>query len=215
MARVVAGLLAAVVAAGGLSVAGCSPGPVTPLPDAPPASQPGRATPSAAARVPVPDDANAAVPDIDPDRAVSPAQGTVRLAVQAARPAGPAAAPYRAYVGWVRSYLRAYAAPGRPDTLASYGTPTAARTVRGQAAALATRGWAEYGSARLVSATVRVTGATAIVQSCLDLSGLATRDAAGRLAGRDRPVRSTATLTATAGRWLVGTDKKASVPRCG
>jgi hypothetical protein len=206
VARVAAGLLAAMLAACGL--AGCSAGAASPLPDGPPpaASAAARSTPP---RPPVPDDSNAAVPDVDPNRVVSPAWGPVRLAT----PPGSAAAPYLAYVGWVRAYLGAYAAPGRPDQLSRYATAAAAAVVRSQAAALAVRGWAEYGTARLVSVTVRVNGATATVRACLDLSGLATRDAAGRLAGRDRPVRSVATLTAPG--WRVAADTKTAVARCG
>jgi hypothetical protein len=162
---------------------------------------------------PAPNDAQAAVPALDPARTVSPAQGPVRLTVRPGRPPGVAGAVYLAYLGWLRGYLDAYARPGRPDRLDRYATPAAAGAVRAQAARLAARGWAEYGSAVLVSASVSVS-AGATVRACLDLSGLATRDVAGRLGGRDQPVRCTATLVAAGGRWQVSRDEKEEVPRC-
>lgn len=168
-----------------------------------------------AARTPAPNDQQAAVPDVNPARTVSPAQGTVRLTVRAAPPGGTAGAAYQAYLGWVRAYLAAYARPGQPDRLAQYATPAAVAAVRAAAAGLAARGWAEYGSAVLVSAAVAPAGAgTVTVRACLDLSGLATRDAAGRLGGRDRPVGSTATLTAAGGHWRVSRDEKRVVAGC-
>jgi hypothetical protein len=217
LSRLAAVLAAAVaVACGlGLAVTASLPRPSAPLPDqgepAIPAA-PGRS--ASPVVTPSPDDRQAAVPDVDPGRTVSPAQGPVRLAVRGGRPAGPAAAAYRAYLGWLRAYLDAYARPGQRDRLGRYATPAAARAVRAQAAVLATRGWAEYGSAVLVSATTQVTGSTGTVRACLDLSGLATRDTAGRLAGRDRPVRSAATLTAGPSGWRVSRDDKEAVTRC-
>jgi hypothetical protein len=214
-----AGLAAAAMLAGALGfalVAGHAGPPTQPLPDggAPP---PGRTHPAERddpLATPSPNDAQAAVPDVDPARTRSPAQGPVRLTVHAAPPPGAAGAAYQAYLGWVRGYLGAYARPGRPDGLDRYATPVAARLVRAGAAALAARGWAEYGSAVLVSVTVQAAGRSATVRACLDLSGLATRDAAGRLGGRDHPVGATATLIAAHGRWLVSDDAKKAVPGC-
>lgn len=76
------------------------------------------------------------------------------------------------------------------------------------------RGWAEYGTAELSGVSVTVTGDAAAVSACLDLSGLATRDATGQLAGRDGPVRSSATLARTGGRWLVTADRRTILGRC-
>jgi len=225
VSRVAALWVASAVTACGLGLTGCSAQPVPSrpapsLPDGPTPSRPAGPAPTGPAATrpvpvptPSPNDAPA-VPDVQPGRRVSPAAGPVRLDVRPAPPAGPERAAYQAYLGWVGGYLAAYARPGRPDTLSRYGTPGAVGAVRNQAAALASRGWAEYGTAVLVSATVRVTGPTATVRACLDLSGLATRDTAGRLAGRDRPVRSVARLTATGAGWRVDADEKAAVPAC-
>jgi hypothetical protein len=163
---------------------------------------------------PPPDDAHAAVPDVDAHRVRSPAYGPVRLTVRTRRPTGEAAGVYDAYLGWVRAYLAAFAWPGAGDDLASVATPAAVRVVREQAGGLVARGWAEYGTAVAVRVGASPAGAAATVVACLDLSGLATRDAQGRLAGRDHPVRSVAHLVVSSGRWLVGSDEKTAVARC-
>jgi hypothetical protein len=166
-------------------------------------------------RTPPPDDAHVAVPEADPGRTVSPAQGTVTLSVRSPRPSGGAGAVHDAYVGWVRGYLTAYARPGADDGgVPRRATPVAAAGVRRRVDDLVLRGWAEYGRAALGAVTVRSTGATAQVSACLDLSGMATRDAAGRLAQRDRPVRSTATLIRSGDRWLVSADLKTPIRSC-
>jgi hypothetical protein len=204
--------LSAVIA----GLAGCSARPAA-LPDGGPVVPTAPSAPSDRSRAtpPPPDDARPAVPDVLPGRVDSPAGGPVRLSVRAAGPAGGAdRAAYQAYLGWTGAYLAALARPGQGGDVDRYATPTAAAAVRRQAAALADRGWAEYGTATVVSAGARANGATATVTACLDLSGLATRDAAGRLAGRDRPVRSAATLTLVAGAWLVAADEKTPVPAC-
>jgi hypothetical protein len=203
----------------GLGVVACSADPPAALPDRGPTVQvstPSRPGAGDALSVPSPDDSHAAVPDVDPFRTVSPAQGPVRLVVRAARPhAGAPAAVYNAYRDWVGAYLAAFARPGRDaGQLDRYATPAVARMIRQQASALAVRGWADYGTAILVSAVPRQAGSGAVVDACLDLSGLATRDTVGRLAGREHPVRSRATLTVAAGRWVVSADQKTPVPRC-
>jgi hypothetical protein len=202
----------------GFGASACTADPPAGLPDRGPAvqvSMPSRPS-TEALPVPSPDDSHAAVPNVDPFRAVSPAQGPVRLAVRAARPhAGTSAAAYDAYVSWVGAYLAAFARPGRDSgQLDRYATPWVARVVRQQAGWLAVRGWAEYGTAIVVSAVPHQAGAGAVVDACLDLSGLATRDAAGRLAGREHPVHTKARLTIYAGRWVVSAEEKTPVPRC-
>jgi len=209
---------AVAVCAVGLGAAACIAHSPAPLPDRDPAvqvSMPGRPD-AEAVPVPSPDDSHAAVPDVDPFRAVSPAQGPIQLTVHAARPpAGASAAAYNAYLGWVRAYLDAFSQPGRDaGQLDRYATPAVARVIRQQAGALIVRGWAEYGTAIVVSAVPHQAGAVAVVDACLDLSGLATRDAAGRLAGREHPVRTQARLTTYAGRWVISAEEKTPVPRC-
>ena len=209
---------AVAVCAVGLGAAACTVHPPTALPDREPAMQastPGR--PGAeAVPVPSPDDSHAAVPNVDPFRTVSPAQGPIEFAVHAARPrTGASAAVYDAYLGWVHAYLDAFSRPGRDaGQLDRYATPAVARVIRQRAGALIVRGWAEYGTAVVVSAVPRQAGAVAVVDACLDLSGLATRDAAGRLAGREHPVRTQARLTTYAGRWVISAEEKTPVPRC-
>jgi hypothetical protein len=202
---------AATACALGLGATGCGSAPPAPLPDPGPAPA-GTARPAAVTATA--GDSRAAVPDVDPDRRVSPAGGQVRLVV---RDGGAGGGPVRAaYLGWVRAYLEAFARPGRGDgQLGRYATPAAAGVVRERAGALAVRGWAEYGTAVVVSVLAQPAGATATVTACLDLTGLATRDAGGGLAGREGPVRSVATLTAAGGRWLVARDEKTPVRRCG
>lgn len=182
-----------------------------PPPGGPDAPVPATAT----VRTPAPNDSAAAVPDADATRTVSPAQGTVELAVRGARPAGEAGAVRDAYVGWVRAYLTAYARPGADDgAVRRYATPAVAGEVRRRVEALVLRGWAEYGGAVLTGVTARPSGPAAAVTACLDLSRLATRDAAGRLARRDRPVRSTASLVRSGGHWLVAADRKSPTRSC-
>jgi hypothetical protein len=121
-----------------------------------------------------------------------------------------------AYVGWVRASLTAFARPGEDDGgVERFAAPSVVRDLQERVRQLAVRGWAEYGAASVSGVTVRVTGSSAAVTACLDLSGLATRDAAGRLAGRDGPVRSTAALTRRGGRWLVTSDRRTVLGRCG
>jgi hypothetical protein len=201
----------------GLGAAACQPGAPARLPDPGPAPATRPAGPGPATASPAPAGDRPAVPDVDPGRTVSPVQGRVRLVVRGAGPAGgPARAAYLAYLGWVRAYLAAFARPGRDDGhLDRYATAAAAGVVRQRAGALAVRGWAEYGTAVAVSVLPHPAGSTATVTACLDLSGLATRDAGGGLAGREGPVRSVATLTAAGPRWLVARDEKTAVRRCG
>ena len=194
-------------------LAGCSGGDAgsAALPPGPPTRAPA-ATTSPALGTPSPIDDQDALPDSDAGRSVSPAQGTVELTVRGAVPGGPAG---EAYVGWVRASLTAFARPGEDDGgLDRYAAPPVARDVRERVRQLVLRGWAEYGTAALSGVSVRVTGDAAAVSACLDLSGLATRDAAGRLAGRDRPVRSAATLTRSGDRWLVTADRRSVLARC-
>lgn len=152
------------------------------------------------------------MPDTDAGRTASSAQGTLAFTVRGQVPGGEAG---QAYVGWVRASLTAFARPGAADGgLDSYAAPAVAREVRDRVRQLVLRGWAEYGAASMSGVSVRVTGPTAAVSACLDLSGLATRDAAGRLAGRDGPVRSVATLALSGSRWLVTADRRTSLQRC-
>jgi hypothetical protein len=210
MPRGVLGVLAVSVLVAGLS--GCTADGVSDgvLP-------PGRSasavstTPAPAVRTPAPVDDEVAVVDAGAGRTASPAQGTVTLTVSGAAP-GPAGA---AYLGWLRASLTAFARPGEDDGgVERYAAPLVVRDVRERVRQLVVRGWAEYGAARVSGVAVRVTGATAAVTACLDLSGLATRDAAGRLAGRDGPVRSTATLTSSGGGWRVTADRRTAVGDC-
>jgi hypothetical protein len=172
----------------------------------------GAATTSPPVETPSPIDNEAAVPDPDGYRSVSPAQGSLAFTVRGAVPGG---ATGQAYVGWVRSSLTAFARPGEDDGgLARYAAPTVVRDVQAWVRQLVVRGWAEYGTAFLSGVSVTVTGSAAKASACLDLSGMATRDATGRLAGRDRPVRSTATLSLTGNRWLVTSDRRTTLGRC-
>ncbi len=177
---------------------------------------PALTTTAAAASPPVetpsPNDRAAALPDPDASRTSSPAQGTVAFAVRGAAPGGAAG---QAYVGWVRASLTAFARPGVDDGgLARYAAPAIVRDVRTRVRQLVLRGWAEYGTASLSGMSLTVTGSAARVSACLDLSGLATRDSAGRLAGRDGPVRSTATLARSGDSWLVTEDRRTTLGRC-
>ena len=177
---------------------------------------PAPTTTAAAASPPVetpsPNDRAAALPDPDASRTSSPAQGTVAFAVRGAVPGGAAG---QAYVGWVRASLTAFARPGVDDGgLARYAAPAIVRDVRTRVRQLVLRGWAEYGTASLSGMSLTVTGSAARVSACLDLSGLATRDSAGRLAGRDGPVRSTATLARSGDSWLVTEDRRTTLGRC-
>jgi hypothetical protein len=196
-----------------LALAGCTspdgsgealpPGPATTLP---PPSTP------AAVRTPPPVDDQAAVPDPDAGRTTSPAQGNLAFTVRGAVPGGGTG---QAYVGWVRASLTAFARPGADDGgMERFAAPSVVRDVRERVRQLVLRGWAEYGTAALSGVNVTVTGSSAAVSACLDLSGMATRDATGRLAGRDGPVRSTATLARTGNRWLVTADRRTILGRC-
>lgn len=179
-----------------------------------PSAPAGAATSAAgpAPRTPAPVDDQAAVVDPDAGRSTSPAQGTVALTVRGPVPGDAAGA---AYVGWVRASLTAFARPGEDDgRVERFAAPLVVRDVRERVRQLVLRGWAEYGTATLSGVTVRVTGSAAAVTGCLDLSGLATRDASGRLAGRDGPVRSTATLARSGSRWLVTDDRRTTLGRC-
>lgn len=199
-----------------LALAGCTDDRTGALPPGP-ATSAATVTASAAPAVvtPTPVDGEAAVPDSDAGRTASPAQGTVELTVRGAAPAGDTAAAHQAYVGWVRASLTAFARPGEDDGgLERFAAPPVVRDVRERVRQLVLRGWAEYGRASLSGVNIRVTGPAAAVSACLDLSGLATRDAAGRLAQRDRPVRSTATLARAGSRWLVTVDRRTAVGRC-
>jgi hypothetical protein len=170
------------------------------------------ASTSPAVQTPAPNDNEAALPDPDASRTSSPAQGNLAFTVRGAVPGGAAG---QAYVGWVRASLTAFARPGTDDGgLARYAAPTVVRDVRTRVRQLVLRGWAEYGTAALSGVSITVTGSTARVSACLDLSGMATRDAAGRLAGRDGPVRSTATLAHTGNSWLVTEDRRTTLGRC-
>lgn len=209
--RVRRGLPVGVLLLAGL--AACSDSATGPLPPGPTTVLTASAEPAVATPTPVDD--QPAVPDSDADRTESPAQGPVTLTVRGAAPGGDTAAAYQAYVGWVRAALTAFARPGADDGgVERFAAPPVVRDVREQVRQLVLRGWAEYGTASLSGVNVRVTAATAAVSACLDLSGLATRDAAGRLAQRDRPVRSTATLARSGARWLVTADRRTGVGRC-
>jgi hypothetical protein len=197
----------------GLLLSGCTgSGDASALPPGPAVSVPSTAAAtSEAIRTPPPKDDEAAVPDPDAGRTRSSAQGPVAFTVRGAVPGGAAG---QAYVGWVRASLTAFAQPGVADGLESYAAPAVTAEVRARVRQLVLRGWAEYGTASLSGISVRVTDAAAAVSACLDLSGLATRDATGRLAGRDGPVRSTATLSRSGNRWLVTADRRTSLARC-
>ncbi len=193
--------------------AGCTGGPDgdTALPPGPPGTAAPAST-SPLVATPSPIDREAAVPDPDAGRTTSPAQGSVAFSVRGAVPGGPGG---QAYLGWVRASLTAFARPGRDDGgVERFAAPSVVRDVRQRVRQLVLRGWAEYGTAVLSGVSVRVTGDSAAVSACLDLSGLATRDATGRLAGRDGPVRSTATLARTGDRWLVTADRRTVLGRC-
>lgn len=206
--RVGCGVLAA-LALSGCTGGGASDGALPPGPSAPAATG-GPAGPTVT--TPAPIDDQAAVVDADGGRTVSPAQGAVTLTVRGAVPGADAG---QAYVGWVRASLTAFARPGEDDGgVERFAAPAVVRDVRERVRQLTQRGWAEYGAASLSGVNVRVTGTSAAVSACLDLSGLATRDAAGRLAGRDGPVRSTATLTRSGDRWLVTADRRTTLGRC-
>ena len=197
-----------------LALSGCSSGDTTDGALAPGPSAPGPSTAvtGPAVTTPAPIDDQAAVVDADGGRTVSPAQGAVTLTVRGAVPGDAAGA---AYVGWVRASLTAFARPGEDDGgVERFAAPGVVRDVRERVRQLTQRGWAEYGAASLSGVNVRVDGTAAAVSACLDLSGLATRDAAGRLAGRDGPVRSTATLARTGDRWLVTADRRTTLGRC-
>jgi hypothetical protein len=205
------------LAAGGVLVAlagaGCTGGPSgdTALPPGPPVTATAAGT-SPPVTTPSPIDREAAVPDPDAGRTASPAQGTLAFRVRGAVPGG---AGGQAYVGWVRASLTAFARPGEDDGgVERFAAPSVVRDVRERVRQLVLRGWAEYGTATLSGVFVTVTGDSAAVSACLDLSGLATRDATGRLAGRDGPVRSTATLSRTGDRWLVTADRRTTLGRC-
>lgn len=196
-----------------LAVSGCTgnAGGDSALPAGPPLTT-GAASPSSAVETPSPNDSEAALPDPDAARTSSPAQGNLTFTVR-----GPVAggAAGQAYVGWVRASLTEFARPGEDDGgLARYAAPTVVRDVRTRVRQLVLRGWAEYGTASLSGMSITVTGSAARVSACLDLSGMATRDAAGRLAARDGPVRSTATLTRTGDSWLVTEDRRTTLGRC-
>lgn len=196
-----------------LAGAGCTEGSAgdTALPPGPPTSAaPARTSPPVT--TPSPIDREAAVPDPDAGRTASPAQGSVAFRVRGAVPGG---AGGQAYVGWIRASLTAFARPGEDDGgVERFAAPPVVRDVRERVRQLVLRGWAEYGTATLSGVSVTVTGDSAAVSACLDLSGLATRDATGRLAGRDGPVRSTATLARTGDRWLVTADRRTILGRC-
>jgi hypothetical protein len=202
------------VLAGPLLLAGCTGDPPAALPPGPgPASTTATATP--AVTTPSPNDREAARTDPDAGRSVSPAQGVLTLTDRSTRPAGAAAAVHDAYLGWVRASLTAFARPGEDEGgLTRYASPELVQEVRRLVGDLVLRGWAEYGSASVSAVTVRVQGATAEVSACLDLSGLAARDAAGRLARRATPVRSVATLTRSGPRWLVTADRRTPLKGC-
>ncbi|CAA9257953.1 MAG: hypothetical protein AVDCRST_MAG41-2266 [uncultured Corynebacteriales bacterium] len=193
-------------------LSGCTgDGGATALPPGP-AAGPTTASASAAARTPDPVDDEQALPDSDAARTASPAQGSVRLTVRGPVPGGGAGT---AYVAWVRASLTAYARPGTDDGgVARYAAAPVVADVREGVRQLVLRGWAEYGTATLSGVTVSVTGSAAAVSACLDLSGMATRDAAGRLAGRDRPVRSAARLARDGARWVVTADRRTPLARC-
>jgi hypothetical protein len=193
--------------------AACTGGPAgdTALPPGPATSTtPAGTSPPAA--TPSPIDREAAVPDPDAARTASPAQGSVAFRVRGAVPGG---AGGQAYVGWVRASLTAFARPGKDDGgVERFAAPSVVRDVRERVRQLVLRGWAEYGTAAVSGVSVTVTGQLAAVSACLDLSGLATRDATGRLAGRDGPVRSSATLARSGDRWLVTADRRTILGRC-
>jgi hypothetical protein len=196
-----------------LAGAGCTDGSAgdTALPPGPPTTA-AAATTSPPIQTPAPIDGEAAVPDPDAGRSASPAQGSVAFSVRGAVPGG---ASGQAYVGWVRASLTAFARPGEDDgAVERFAAPPVVRDVRERVRQLVLRGWAEYGTAALSGVTVTVTGDSATASACLDLSGMATRDATGRLAGRDGPVRSTATLARTGDRWLVTADRRTILGRC-
>jgi hypothetical protein len=196
-----------------LVLAGCTTdsGGDSALPDGPALTATDAAA-SPAVETPSPIDSEAALPDPDASRTSSPAQGSVTFTVRGGVPGGAAG---QAYVGWVRASLTAFARPGADDGgLARYAAPTIVRDVRTRVRQLVLRGWAEYGTASLSGMSITVTGSAARVSACLDLSRMATRDAAGRLAGRDGPVRSTATLARTGNSWLVTQDRRTTLGRC-
>jgi hypothetical protein len=196
-----------------LAATGCThdAGGESALPPGPAITTPA-ATTSPPVETPAPIDDEAAVPDPDGYRSVSPAQGSLAFTVRGAVPGGAAG---QAYAGWVRASLTAFARPGADDGgLARYAAPAVARDVRARVRQLVVRGWAEYGTASLSGVSVTVTGSAARATGCLDLSRMATRDATGRLAGRDGPVRSTATLSLTGNRWLVTSDHRTTLGRC-
>jgi hypothetical protein len=202
----------ALVGLGVAGLAGCtSGGGNAALPPGPPTTA-AAVTTSPPVETPSPIDGEAAVPDPDADRTSSPAQGTVAFTVRGAVPGG---ATGQAYVGWVQASLTAFARPGENGGgVERFAAPSVVRDVRERVRQLVLRGWAEYGTAALSGLSVTVTGSSAAVSACLDLSRMATRDATGRLAGRDGPVRSTATLARTGNRWLVTADRRTILGRC-
>ena len=209
--RVPAGVLLATSLT--LGAAACSADEPTALPR--PSAAVTGATGSGPVATPSPDDRSPAVPDADAGRSVSPAQGSTAMTVDGRRPGGEAGAVYDAYVGWVRASLSAFAAPGTGDgELASYADPRVVTEIRGRVRELVLRGWAEYGTASVSGVAVQVRGAAGAVTACLDLSGVATRDAAGRLAGKGRPVRSAAAVERAGSRWLVTADRRTPLERC-
>jgi hypothetical protein len=102
----------------GLGAAACTADPPAVLPDRGPAVQ--MSTPSQPAAdalpVPSPDDSHAAVPNVDPFRTVSPAQGPVRLIVRAGTTRTGAGSAHT----WPRS----------PDPARTRGSSTGTRRLR-------------------------------------------------------------------------------------
>lgn len=197
-----------------LAVSGCTraSGGDSALPPGPSLSSGAAPSASAPPGTPSPNDSEAALPDPDASRTSSPAQGNLAFTVRGPVPGGAAG---QAYVGWVRASLTAFARPGVDDGgLARYAAPTVVQDVRTRVRQLVLRGWAEYGTASLSGMSITVTGSAARASACLDLSAMATRDAAGRLAGRDGPVRSTASLTRSGNSWLVTEDRRTTLGRC-
>lgn len=193
---------------------GCTDDRPSELPPGP-ATGSATATATPAVSTPAPNDREGARTDPDAGRSVSPAQGVLTLTDRSARPAGAGAAVHDAYLGWVRASLTAFARPGADEGgLPRYASPQLVQEVRRLVADLVLRGWAEYGPASVTGVAVRVRGAAAKVSACLDLAGIAARDAAGRLARRASPVRSVATLTRSGPRWLVTADRRTPLKGC-
>jgi hypothetical protein len=206
---------AAVLVASAAVLAACTSAP--PPAALPPVERTDLPTAAPAATAVAPDDEHSAQPDPATDRTTSTARGSSPVTVRAARPTAAAAAGvYDAYLRWLRAYLGAFAAPDiRTDPLAAVAGPSIRAGVRAQLARLAAQGYAEYGPVTVAPRVVALApGRTARVQSCLDLSHVAMRDAYGRLDYYESRKLAITAFTWSNGRWMVTGDDKRSVARC-